>query len=143
MHPTMLTNSACGVPGAGLLVLCFRECKVRGPRHAWFSAMWVCRRTPLCWRASLAASTIRPCVTVKGEQGARPMRSMEYLCARSARQPGRRTPPASWCEKRGQGPLEAQLAQLAPSRADGRAAGVPSLVGINIICQKQCAHCSM
>ena len=52
-----------------------------GLGHAWFSAMWVCRRTPSYLRASLAASTMRPCVTVKGEQGARPMRSMEYLRA--------------------------------------------------------------
>lgn len=45
----------------------------------WFSARWVCKRTPEYDRASFAAAVIRSLVTVKGEQGARPMRNMEYL----------------------------------------------------------------
>ena len=44
-----------------------------------FSAKWVCKRTPWCWRASLAAAFMRSCVTLKGAQGAKPILSMEYL----------------------------------------------------------------
>jgi hypothetical protein len=50
-------------------------------RSTWFSARWVCRRTPGCWRASWAAALIRSLVTLKGAHGASPILSIEYLHA--------------------------------------------------------------
>lgn len=60
-------------PGLRSKLLCMKS------MPSWFSAMWVCRRTPSCWRASLAAAIIISWVTLNGEVGAKPILSIEYL----------------------------------------------------------------